>query len=307
MSHLYAITAALSETTDIGVIAEALAEQTLTAFEASRGAVVLRTEDGEALETVAWRGHQPTVIEQWRRFPLDATTPIGDAVRRNEPIVLPDRDEWVTRYPGLDPEQIPSASASIPLDVGDRAIGGLTLSFDEPREFTPEDIGFMLGAARQGAQALERARSEEIRRLAEARLSLLARAGGLLAESLDYQRTLGAVVDLVVPQLADWASVEILEPDGSIRQLAVGHVDPEKVAFAKEFRRRRPPELSAPTGVGHVITTGQAEVVPEITEEMIASIDDAEVRELVRELQLRSGMIVPLSARGRTLGAMTYV
>ena len=165
----------------------------------------------------------------------------------------------------------------------------------------------MLGAARQGAQALERARSEEIRRLAEARLSLLARAGGLLAESLDYRRTLGAVVDLVVPQFADWASVEILEPDGSIRQLAVAHVDPEKVAFAKEFRRRRPPELSAPTGVGHVITTGRAEVVPEITEEMIASIDDPEARELVREMQLRSGMIVPLSARGRTLGAMTYV
>ncbi len=45
--------------------------------------------------------------------------------------------------------------------------------------------------------------------------------------------------------------------------------------------------------------------MPEITEEMIAAIDDPEVEELVRELQLRSAMIVPLSARGRTLGAMT--
>ena len=307
MSHLYAITAALSETTDIGVVAEALAEQTLTAFEASRGAVVLLSQDGEALETVAWRGHQPAVIDRWRRFPLAATTPIGDAVLRNEPVILSSRDEWLARYPGLDPAQVPAASASIPLDIGDRAIGGLTLSFDEPREFTDEDVGFMLGAARQGAQALERARSEEVRRLAEARLSLLARAGGLLAESLDYRKTLGAVVDLVVPQLADWASVEILEPDGSIRSLALAHVDPEKVAFAKEFRRRRPPELSSPTGVGHVITTGQPEVVPEITEEMVAAIDDPEVEELVRELQLHSAMTVPLSARGRTLGAMTFV
>jgi PAS domain S-box-containing protein len=307
MSHLYAITAALSETTDITVIAEALADQTLTAFEASRGAVVLLSQDGDALETVAWRGHRPAVIDRWRRFPLDPSTPVGDAVLRNEPVVLPGQDEWLTRYPGLDRAQIPAASASIPLDIGDRAIGGLTLSFDEPREFTEEDVGFMLGAARQGAQALERARSEEIRRLAEARLSLLARAGGLLAESLDYRKTLGAVVDLVVPQLADWASVEILEPDGSVRSLAVAHVDPEKVAFAKEFRRRRPPDLSAPTGVGHVISSGQAEVVPEITQEMIAAIDDPEVKELVRELQLRSVMIVPLSARGRTLGAMTFV
>jgi len=307
MSHLYAITAALSGTTDVAAIAEALAEQTLTAFEASRGAVVLRSQEGSTLETVAWRGHESGVIERWRSFPLDPTTPVGDAVLRNAPVVMGSRDEWLARYTGLERDQIPAAAASIPLDLGDRAIGALTLSFNEPREFTSEDIGFMLGAARQGAQALERGRSEEIRRLAEARLSLLARAGGLLAESLDYTKTLAAVANLVVPRLADWTSVEILEPDGSIRSVAVAHVDPEKVAVAQEFRRRRPPELASPTGVGHVITTGRTEVVPEITPEMIAAIDDPEVAELVRELQLRSVMIVPLSARGRTLGAMTFV
>jgi PAS domain S-box-containing protein len=307
MSHLYAITAALSGTTDVAAIAEALAEQTLTAFEASRGAVVLTSQDGTALETVAWRGHEPGVIESWRSFPLDATTPIGDAVLRNEPIVMSSREDWLARYPGLTSAQVPAAAASIPLDVGDRAIGGLTLSFDEPREFTEEHIGFMLGAARQGAQALERGRSEEIRRLAEARLSLLARAGGLLAESLDYTKTLTAVANLVVPRLADWTSVEILEADGSIHSVAVAHVDPEKVAIAKEFRRRRPPDLSSASGIGRVITTGRTEVVPEITAEMVAAIGDPEVEDMVRELQLRSVMIVPLSARGRTLGAMTFV
>jgi PAS domain S-box-containing protein len=307
MSHLYAITAALSKTTDVAAIAEALAEQTLTAFEASRGAVVLRSQDGGALETVAWRGHEDGVIERWRSFPLDTTTPIGDAVIRNVPVVMGSREEWLARYPGLEREQIPAAAASIPLDIGDRAIGGLTLSFNEPREFSAEDVGFMLGAARQGAQALERGRSEEIRRLAEARLSLLARAGGLLAESLDYTKTLAAVADLVVPRLADWTSVEILESDGSIRSVAVAHVDPEKVAIAQELRRQRPPDLSSPTGIGHAITTGRTEVVPEITEEMIAAIDDPKVENLVRELKLRSALIVPLSARGRTLGAMTLV
>ena len=56
-----------------------------------------------------------------------------------------------------------------------------------------------------------------------------------------------------------------------------------------------------------MIATGEPEMVPEITEEMIAAVDDPEVEQLVRELQLHSAMIVPLSARGRTLGAMTYV
>ncbi|MGH2680633.1 MAG: SpoIIE family protein phosphatase [Actinomycetota bacterium] len=306
MSHLYAITASLSGATDVTVIAEALAEQTVTAFGAARGAVVLRSKDGTSLETVAARGHDPTVLERWRRFALDATSPIGDSVLRNQPVLMVDREDWQARYPGLAREQIPEAAATIPLDVGNRAIGGLTLSFDRPRTFSADDVGFMLGAARQGAQALERARSDAVRRLAEERLSLLARAGGLLAQSLDYPKSLAAVVDLVVPRFADWATVEILEPDGSIRSLAVAHVDPKKVTLAQEFRRRRPPDLSAPSGVGHVIATGEPELVPEITEEILAASGDPEAVELVRDFQLRSAMTVPLSARGRTLGAMTY-
>ena len=262
MSHLYAITAALAGATDVAVIAEALAGQTLTAFEASRGAVVLRSQDGTALETVAWRGHESGVIERWRRFPRTPTPrsgmPSSGTNRSSCPIGTrgsPDtRDSREMRYPRRRPRFL--------LDMGDRAIGGLTLSFDQPREFTAEDVGFMLGAARQGAQALERARSEEIPTPRGGAARVLARAGGLLAESLDYPRTLAAVTDLVVPQLADWATVELLEPDGSIRSLAVAHVDPEKVAFAKEFRRRRPPDLSAPSGVGYAISTGQAEPDP---------------------------------------------
>ena len=64
------------------VIAETLADQTLTAFGAARGAVVLRSQDGTSLETVAWRGHATAVIDRWRRFPLDARSPIGDAVHQ---------------------------------------------------------------------------------------------------------------------------------------------------------------------------------------------------------------------------------
>jgi PAS domain S-box-containing protein len=308
MTHLYAITAALSETTDLTEIAETLAEQTRTAFGADRGAVVLRSDDETSLETVAWRGHEPTMIERWRHFPLDERTPIGVCVLRDEPVLMPDADSWRPRFPGLPVDQpVPAAAASIPLDVGGRAIGGLTLSFDEPREFSEEDVGFMLGAARQGAQALERARLDRIRRLAEERLSLLARAGGLLARSIDYPTTLQTVADLVVPRLADWATVDILEPSGRIESLAIAHVDPEKVDLVREFRRRRPPELRAPTGVGHVIASGEPELITEITDEMLAAIDDPDALELVEELQLRSAMIVPLAARGRVFGAMTYI
>jgi len=307
MTQLYAITATLSSTTDVEVVAEALADMTVTAFGANRGGVVLRGEDGTTLETIASRGFPPDVIERWRHFTLDRRTPVGQAVLTNEPVLMPDRQTWLERYPDLEAETLPAAAASIPLDIGGRAIGGLTLSYDEPRSFADDDVGFMLAAARQGALALERSRVEAGRRLVQARLSILARAGDLLAQSLDDPRTLAAVADLVVPRLADWASVEILEPDGVIHSVALAHVDPERLAVAKDFRRRRPPELTSPTGIGHVITTGQPELVPEITEEMLASIDDPEALQLVQELKIRSAMIVPLRARGRTLGAMSYI
>jgi PAS domain S-box-containing protein len=307
MAQLYAITATLSSTTDGQLVADALADLAITAFAADRGGVVIRGEDGTTLETIASRGFAPDVIDRWRRFPLDRRTPVGQAVLTNEPVVMLDRQAWGERYPDLDVETLPAAAAAIPLDIGGRAIGGLTLSFDEPRPFGDEDLGFMLAAARQGAQALERARVEAGRRLVQARLSILAQAGDLLAQSLDYPRTLASVADLVVPRLADWASVETLEPDGVIRSVALAHVDPDRVAIAREFRRRRPPDIKSPTGIGHVIASGEPELIPELTEDMLAAIEDPEVLQLVEDLQLHSVMIVPLRARGRTLGAMSFV
>ncbi|HYY08568.1 MAG TPA: PAS domain S-box protein, partial [Actinomycetota bacterium] len=124
MSHLYAITDRLSGTTDRAVIAEAIAELAVSPIGADRGVIVVRSEDGSSLETLAARGFDEELIRPWRRFPLDGRTPIGDAVRTNRPILMPDRETWQRTYPDLDPERIPAAAAAVPLDVGGRAIGG---------------------------------------------------------------------------------------------------------------------------------------------------------------------------------------
>lgn len=306
MSQLYSITATLSATTDVSAVADALADFAVAALGADRSAVVVRGDDGETLSTIASKGFSDEVLERWRSFPLDGRTPVGRAVLSNEPVVMPDREAWAERYADLDVASLPAAAAAIPLDIGERAIGGLTLSFDEPRTLTDDDVEFILVAARQGAQALDRARVEAGRRLVQARLSVLARAGELLAQSLDYQRTLSAVADLVVPRLADWASVDLLEPDGAIRSVVLAHADPERLAVVREFRRRRPPSLKAATGAGHVIATGEAELIPELTDATIDAIEEPDVRRLVRDLELRSAMTVPLRARGRTLGAMSF-
>jgi PAS domain S-box-containing protein len=145
-------------------------------------------------------------------------------------------------------------------------------------------------------------------RQAEDARHFLAEAGEVLTSSLDYEATLAAVANLIVPRLADWCSVYVTEPDGRLRQLAVAHADPAKVAWARELARRYPPDPDAPRGVPAVVRSGQPEFVTEVTDEMIAAAArDADHRAMTGSVGVRSVMIVPLSARGRTLGAVTFV
>jgi len=146
------------------------------------------------------------------------------------------------------------------------------------------------------------------RRQTEETFHFLAEVNAALSASLDYEATLGSLARLAVPQLADWCAVSTLEPDGSIRQLALAHVEPAKVELARELERRYPTDPHAPTGVPNVLRTGKAELLAEIPDELlVAGTRDAEHLRAARELGLKSGMIVPLTARGRTLGALTLV
>ena len=141
------------------------------------------------------------------------------------------------------------------------------------------------------------------------RRDFLARAGVALAESLDYRTTLSAVAQLAVPELADWCTVDLIEPGQlATQQVALAHKDPEKVARGRQLGQQYPPDPRAPTGVPQVIRSGLAELYPEIPQALLeAGAQDAEHLRLIRELRLESAMVVPLKGRDHTLGAMTFI
>lgn len=139
------------------------------------------------------------------------------------------------------------------------------------------------------------------------RLELLGRAGDLLADPQDYEATLRDLGNLLVPRLADWFSVNLLE-DGELRRPLVVHPDPAKIELAYELQRRMPIDPEATTGVMNVIRTGASELLETIPDEMLeALVPDREMLALVRRLGLRCAMTVPLTARGRTFGALSLV
>jgi PAS domain S-box-containing protein len=143
---------------------------------------------------------------------------------------------------------------------------------------------------------------------AEETLQFLAGATTILGTSLDYETTLKNVANLVVPGLADWCAIDLVDDRGSSNQLTVVHSDPAKVEWAMELQRRYPPDPNAAYGLPNVLRTGSPELASEISDEALAAAArDAEHLDMLRRLNLKSYMIVPLIARGRILGAITLV
>ncbi len=145
------------------------------------------------------------------------------------------------------------------------------------------------------------------RRLGEERQRFLAEAASVLG-SLDYQTNLTNLTHLVVPGLADWCAIDVVDETGKLKRLAIAHVDPAKVHWARELHERYPAHQDATFGLPQVIRTGRPELYAEISDELLqASAVDAEHLEIMRAIGLRSGMIVPLAFRDRVLGALSMV
>jgi PAS domain S-box-containing protein len=136
----------------------------------------------------------------------------------------------------------------------------------------------------------------------------LAETGTLLASSLDMQITLQNVAQLIVPKLADWCVVDLLEVDGSIFQAVVAHVDPAKEELVRKLRHRYPPDLKEQHPIWQVLSTGKPELAAEISDaDLAAGAKTTEHLQMLRDLDIRSHMVVPLVARGHMLGVISFV
>jgi PAS domain S-box-containing protein len=160
-ARLQAITAALSEALTPAQAASAVLGHGLTAVGAQAGSVALLTNQGTELELLDAVGFPQEIVEKWQRFPVAGETPLAEAVRTGEMVLLESLQTKESRFPHLAPIHTlngTQALAAIPLIVEGRIIGGMGLTFKENRQFEEDDRSFMLAIARQCAQALERAR-----------------------------------------------------------------------------------------------------------------------------------------------------
>ena len=145
-------------------------------------------------------------------------------------------------------------------------------------------------------------------RRAEETNRLLAQVSDVLVDSLDVDRTLAGVAQLVARSLADYCTVHLLETDGDLRCVDVAHADPARAESARRIEAEYPLPHDALVGAPFAVRTGRSSLQRELPAARIeAAARDAEHLRLLRSIGMRSTIVVPLIARGRTLGALSLV
>lgn len=129
----------------------------------------------------------------------------------------------------------------------------------------------------------------------------------ILSLSIDLETTLKKIASLAVSKLGDWCVIDLVGKGGPY-QATVAHPDPKILKLAQEFRQKYPPVWDAPFGAPNVIRTGKAELYSDITpEQLLRSARDEEHLKILLGLGMRSAMVLPIVARGKTIGALTLV
>ncbi|MGH2946790.1 MAG: SpoIIE family protein phosphatase [Solirubrobacteraceae bacterium] len=147
------------------------------------------------------------------------------------------------------------------------------------------------------------------RRRASERQELLVRAGEVLDSALGVEERLDRLARLLVPRLADFVKIELLEGRSGRRPVAIAHQDPEREALMRAWRERGTLGEHERVGMATTFATGEAKLTPEILPEAVVRSarerTGEEGAELMRAIGPRSQIVVPLRARGRVLGALS--
>jgi PAS domain S-box-containing protein len=187
----------------------------------------------------------------------------------------------------------------------------------------PEMARMLQSVGSQIGQFIERKQMEEERthiltreqsaraeaEAAERRLAFLAEASAQLSTSLEYEVTLSNIVRLAVPQLADYSAIDMLEEDNQVRPLELADINPEKEAQGRRLHEEHPVDPESNHPVAQVLRSGRPILYTDVDENVLRLFDedDEEYQRELREMGIDSAMYVPLIARGRTIGVVSFV
>ena len=262
--------------------------------------------------------------ELYRRYPPDWDAPAGasEVLRSGQPQLFPNVMDESFEVAASTSEHLKilrelelTSAIIVPLNAYGLTLGAMTLGWSTPnRPYTSADVALAEVVASRCALALDNARlyrAESAARaaaeVAHQRLAFLAGASRVLMSSTEMTTQLDSFAQYIVPTLADWCTINLIEPDGSIRLATAIHRDAGKTSKISDLVTRYPTDPVA-AGTLRVLRTGLAETSSLISRERSGQMDDPEDYEhLLEELGGKSCMIVPLRTRGVVSGTLTLV
>jgi PAS domain S-box-containing protein len=303
LRKLQEVTAELSRATTTDEAAQVVLSKGLEIEGAGSGALWLVDEAAGVLRFVASTGAAPGATDRFRAIPLDSDLPGAEVVRTREPAYVRSLAERDIRWPMI--AGVPSAmeaQAVVPLVVDDRALGCLSFGFRDVRDFAESDRDFLAALTNVCAQVFDRARLYDAERAANARVAFLAEASRVLNSSLDYPETLERCVALLLDAFAALVAIDVVTPEGTLERVAMGHADPAKRAATERLRDN---PVRPGTNTWEVLRTGTPRLIDELSEdELRRAAGDDERYEAVREIAYGPAMVVPMTARGGTVGVL---
>ncbi|MFW3169844.1 SpoIIE family protein phosphatase [Geodermatophilus sp. CPCC 206100] len=247
--------------------------------------------------------------------PLDDELPTQYVARRGERLLFADAAEAEERFPrmaAINAVLGTRALAALPLRVEGRLLGSFIVVWTTEHAFTESDVELLEALTAQIALTASRLQADAVRHAAvtamteaNERLQLLADTGRVLSGSLDITQQIGQLADLVVPTLGDWCWLVVTDEQGRLHELASAHRDPALRAQLELYVHSMVAVMTDHAAATVVTRTGRPLVLPAIDADRVQrAIPEAATRELLGKMGLQAGVIVPLVARGQTLGAL---
>ena len=233
-----------------------------------------------------WTYINPAGAELLRSIGRDASTLIGQVVWEELPELLGTRFHEEAIRAEREGRLVEFEEYSAPLG----------------RWFETRVVPMPDGFVSHSRDVTHRRRSEDAQRV-------LAEVGSALAGSLDLEAVLQRLAEATVSGLADWCVIDLVDQEArEVRRVSTAHADPAKADRLREMSRRYPPEYDVPTLTRRVAETGASEIVPIVTEDSIRAVArDEEHARTALALGMKSYMVVPLRARDRLVGVITFV
>jgi signal transduction histidine kinase/ActR/RegA family two-component response regulator len=299
LTSLARLTDALGRARSVAEVYEASLDCLQESLGVERAAILL-FDDQEVMSFVAWRG-----ISDDYRCAVDGHTPWRPESTNVEPVLVPDaeRDPSLASYSDIFRSERIRALGFFALTHGDRVIGKFMLYYPAPHEFSSEEIALAKTIAGQVAFGVTRILAEEAVEAERARNAFFAEAAGLLSASLDYEKSLAQIADLIVSRLGDWCVIDLAEEEEIVR-IAAAHRDASKGGTMRRLQTEFAPSKHE-IGIGRrVFESNTPLLLEQIDSEVAERMRHAAAAPVLDELGCESLMVVPMTAGGHVFGTI---